>query len=214
MPVRKIPKSFRSVTGRFPSMINGRCIGYESKLEHDYFLRCEFDHTILSYEEQPLQISGVFNGREVVYTLDCLVKYKDDRPNLLVEIKYNDDLQKMDERLETKLARANEYAAENGMRFATVTEKEVNGIDLDNYRLLYRFAKPTQKISQNKTPILDSLRNAGSLTLKALLDSISVHQGVRADYTTAIWHLLYTGEIETDLNIPLGNQSMLRIQNG
>ncbi|ADR35217.1 hypothetical protein Sulku_2558 (plasmid) [Sulfuricurvum kujiense DSM 16994] len=37
-PQRKILKSYRSVTGHFPSIKNNRSVGFESLLEKIYFL--------------------------------------------------------------------------------------------------------------------------------------------------------------------------------
>ena len=56
MPVRKIPKNYRSVTGTFPSYKNKRNIFYESLLERDFYLLLEFNDDVISYEEQPFRI--------------------------------------------------------------------------------------------------------------------------------------------------------------
>ena len=56
MPVRKIPKNYRSVTGTFPSYKNKRNIFYESLLERDFYLLLEFNDDVDSYEEQPFKI--------------------------------------------------------------------------------------------------------------------------------------------------------------
>jgi hypothetical protein len=68
MPVRKIPKNYRSVTGRFPSLKNNRSVAFESTLERDFYLSLEFDEGVESYEEQPLTISGDHNGRAISYS--------------------------------------------------------------------------------------------------------------------------------------------------
>ena len=78
MPVRKIPKTYRSISGRFPSVLNSRLIGYESKLERDFFVTLEFDRTILRYEEQPVRITGVVGGKKISYVPDCLIQYLDE----------------------------------------------------------------------------------------------------------------------------------------
>jgi hypothetical protein len=214
MPVRKIPKSFRAVTGRFPSMKNGRCIGYESKLERDHCLTFEFDNTITGYEEQPVKIDGTFNGRKVTYILDNLVKFNNGRQRLLIEFKYEKDLKESDEKLEAKLKSAQKYAEENNCQFETKSEKGIDSAVFNNYQLLYRFAKPSQKILHNKQLIIKRLQQAGPLSLKELLRSFSDKRIVQADYTPAIWHLLYTGEITTDLNVPISANSEMRITNG
>lgn len=211
MPVRKIPKSFRSVTGRFPSMINGRCMSYESKLERDYFLRLEFDPKILSYEEQPLKVPGTFDGLSIVYIPDCLVTYRDERHPLLVELKYEKELAEKADKLDRKFARLREYAAENEMEFNLVTEKDVYDTALENYRLIYRFAKVPSKFDFKKKSIIGALEHHRELSLKDLLKCLNVQQSIQAEYSPAVWHMLYTREIETDLNRPIGYDSKLRI---
>ena len=48
-PQRKIKKNYRSVTGHFPSLKNGKSIGFESLLEKSYFLSLEFNDDIIFY---------------------------------------------------------------------------------------------------------------------------------------------------------------------
>ena len=50
---RKIKKSYRSITGHFPSIKNNTSISFESKLEKAHFLFLEFDNEVISYQEQP-----------------------------------------------------------------------------------------------------------------------------------------------------------------
>lgn len=214
MPVRKIPKSFRAVTGRFPSRLNKRCVGYESKLEHDYFLTSEFDPTIRCYEEQPVKVSELINGRTVTYVLDCLTTFKDDRPKLLVEVKYTKDLIEQADKLEAKFIRSRKYAAENDLEFRIISEKDLDNVALANYRLIYRFVKPPTKIELQRKLIIEALRKTGTLTLRELKQSFGESRIVQADYTPGIWHMLYTREIETDLSKPINYDTVLRISNG
>jgi len=140
MPVRKIPKSFRSVTGRFPSALNnGRCTGCESRLELEFYLRLEFDRTVRKYEEQPLVIKGEVDGKKISYTPDCLINYLDGKPDRLVEVKFQSELDEHDENLEARLSLGRSYAKENGLVFDVVTEAQIRDAALDNYRLIYRF---------------------------------------------------------------------------
>jgi hypothetical protein len=214
MPVRKIPKSYRSITGRFPSVVNRRCIGYESKLERDSYLRQEFDRTISSYEEQPLRLTGIVNGVKVSYTLDSLYKYNDGKPDRLVEVKYQSELEEKAAELEPRFTLARNHASENGMDFVVVTDLEVNDGFLGNYRLIYRFTKPPNNFGPKRKRIIESLRGAGELTLKDLLLSFGEDLSTHAEYTPSIWHLLYIREIDADLSEPISYDTILRISNG
>lgn len=214
MPVRKIPKSFRAVTGRFPSILNGRCMSYESKLEHDYFLTLEFDSAVRSYEEQPVKIQRAVNDKGRPYVLDCLVTYKDDRPGLLVELKYAEELKEKAAELEVKFARVREYAAENNLEFRVVTEMDLDKVIHANYLLLYRFAKPPVKINFLRQQIKEVLEATDSIRLKDLLKSFGTDLRVQANYTPAIWHMLYNKEIEADITSPINYDTELRMSNG
>jgi len=215
MPVRKIPKTYRSISGRFPSAINnGRCIGYESKLERDFYLRKEFDRTISDYEEQPIRFTGVVNAKNVSYTPDTRINFLDGKPGQIVEVKYQEDLEEMADELEPRFTLAREHTKENGMDFVIATEKEIYAGCLDNYRLIYRFTKPPNNFGPKRELIIAFIESAGELTLKDLLLSFGEDRTIHAEYTTTIWHLLYTGEIEADLSEPIGYQTVLRITNG
>lgn len=215
MPVRKIPKTYRSISGRFPSAINkGRCIGYESKLERDFYQKKEFDRTITSYEEQPIRFTGVVNGKNISYTPDTQIYFRDGKPGQIVEIKYLEELEEKAAELEPRFTLAREHTRENGMDFVIVTEKEIYAGCLENYRLIYRFTKPPKNFGPKRERIIELIENAGELTLKDLLLSFGDDRKVYAEYSTTIWHLLYTGEIEADLSVQIGYQTILRITNG
>lgn len=215
MPVRKIPKTYRSISGRFPSAINkGRCIGYESKLERDSYQKKEFDRTISSYEEQPIRFTGVVNGKKISYTPDTRVYFRDGKPGQIVEVKYQAELEEKADELEPRFTLARNHAKENGMDFVIETEKEIYAGCLANYRLIYRFTKPPRNSGPKRERIIELIESAGELTLKDLLLSFGEDRTVYAEYSTTIWHLLYTGEIEADLSEPIGYQTVLRITNG
>ncbi|ABB33261.1 TnsA endonuclease [Geobacter metallireducens RCH3] len=214
MPVRKIPKTYRSISGRFPSAINGRCIGYESKLERDYYLRLEFDQTIASYEEQPIRLSGSVDGKEVSYTPDCLVKFLDGKPPRIVEVKSQEELDKKAEDLERRFSLARNHVEGQGGEFVIINEKDIYDDALANYRLIYRFVKPPPNIETKRKLIIGILEHAGPLPLRDLLKSLGEDRIAQAHFTRAIWHMLYTREIEADLSKPISHSTILRISNG
>ena len=53
MPVRKIRKNYRSVTGVFTGQKNEGSTEFESTLERDLFTLLEFSPDVLKYEAQP-----------------------------------------------------------------------------------------------------------------------------------------------------------------
>lgn len=215
MPVRKIPKSFRSVTGRFPSVLNnGRCIGCESRLEQEFYLKLEFDRTVRKYEEQPLVIKGEVDGKKISYTPDCLVYYLDGKPNRLVEIKFQSELDEHDANLEARLSLGRSYAKENGLEFEVVTEVQIRDAALDNYRLIYRFVKPPNNFKLHKELILKALSQSDDIPLQDLMQILSKDERIQASMKSTLWHLLFTGDIVTDLSRKIDNSTRLRIRNG
>lgn len=94
MPVRKIPKNYRSVTGTFPSYKNKRNIFYESLLERDFYLLLEFNDDVDSYEEQPFKIYYQRAKLTYRYTPDVLVHYNSVLNQLpcVFEIKMSDEI--------------------------------------------------------------------------------------------------------------------------
>src|SRR5208337_3510207 len=152
VPVRKIPKNYRSLTGYFYSVKNGRGINFESSLERDFYLTLEFQDDVLSYEEQPIYIEYQQNRRKKSYPPDCLVTYKDEsgkRP-LLVEVKFTSELAgKKKEELEEKFSIIKQYAQENGMDFKVITEKEIRvGVYVENLKFLYAHKKAPRNFNQ------------------------------------------------------------------
>lgn len=210
MPVRKIPRTFRSVRGQFPSVKNDRSVAFESTIERDFFLSLEFDPTVRSYEEQPVQISGVVDGKEVTYTPDCLVEYSDDKPLLLAEIKSAEEMEKASTNLLRRLTLAREYAEDNCMVFRVFTEKDIRTPRLETCRFLYGFSAEPRDLASRKEPILTIVSSAGEITLSGLLNRLSPERTIQARFTPVIWHLLFTGELAADLDQQIGYSTIMR----
>lgn len=70
---RKIKKGYRASRGYFPSVKNGKILGYESQLESNFFLSLEFDDTVAFYKEQP-RIEIVVDGKLKKYDVNCYIK--------------------------------------------------------------------------------------------------------------------------------------------
>ena len=76
MPVRKIPRSFRSVTGLLTSRKIGRMIASESTLERDLYTHLDFDPLVRYFEEQPCVIEYENKeGKKARYTPDVIIEF-------------------------------------------------------------------------------------------------------------------------------------------
>ena len=109
MPVRRIPKNYRSVTGLVASDdASHQVTAYESSLERDCIKHLIFNKNVARHEEQPVTISFICAGKQHSYTPDLLITYRNDvapantwKP-LLAEVKYRSDLLKDWPRLKPK----------------------------------------------------------------------------------------------------------------
>jgi len=211
MPVRKIPKNYRSVTGTFPSLKNNRSISFESTLERDFYLSLEFDNSVASYEEQPLTINGNINGCSVSYTPDCLAQHIDDSQTLF-EVKYTTDLEKDAEELAPRFDLAKRYVREHDIAFCIVTELDIRCVKLDNQRFLYAFSLAPKNLTNIQNTILNHLNEP--LTLESLLLSLSPERIKQAAFIPAIWHLVFTGALKIDIDIPITNKSIITVNHG
>jgi len=143
MPVRTVPKNYRSLTGLVPNPRTQSMTAFESSLERDFLLLLDFDPDVEWFEEQPVKI--IYHdakGRRRTYTPDVLVRYRTDPPQarhtkpLLCEVKYRDDLRQHWAEYRPKFRAAQCYARQQGWRFHVVTERHVRTPYLENVKFL------------------------------------------------------------------------------
>lgn len=70
---RVVTRSNARVTGKFPSLKNGRMAHWESSLERDAFLLHEIDPSVSAYREQPAQITFLMGGKIRAHFPDLFV---------------------------------------------------------------------------------------------------------------------------------------------
>jgi hypothetical protein len=213
MPVRKLPRSSRSITGRFPSQKRGGVAQFESTLERDFFLLLEFDPAVRSFEEQPLSIEYQdAGGRLHHYIPDVRIDYhpacSPSFPPHLIEIKYEADLVAQHDALRPKLQAAMRYAAARGWVFRVLTERDIRTPRLANARFLLPYQQlPPDDLAEAR--LIAALERQGPMTPSVLLYPFGSDAEERAHLLCTLWRLLATGRIHTDLERPLGPQSRL-----
>jgi hypothetical protein len=217
MPVRKIPKNYLSVTGVFSSAKNGKSLGYESPLERDLMILLEFDDSVERFEEQPVKIPLAINGKKSKsYVPDILIHYfplesgQAKRP-VLGEVKKTDDLKKNKEKYAPKFDAAASYAAEQGWEWHIFTEKEIRTPYLDNLKFLrqYHSEVPDDEPAQEIIAFFQNAR--GLVTPDLLLQKLCPTESRILKLSPAIWHLISTKRIMTDLKKPLTMKSRLSL---
>jgi hypothetical protein len=142
MPVRKVPKNYLGVRGRFPSVKNDRSLEFESLLERDFMILNEFDDAVEKFEEQPVRVPYKVKKRNRrPYVPDLLVTYRSapgarhKRP-ALYEVKTTGDLAKNKEKYRPKFAAARAFAKERGWDFRLATETLIRRQRLKNLKFL------------------------------------------------------------------------------
>jgi hypothetical protein len=216
MPVRKIPKSYRNVTGLVATDKSDEMTGYESRIEHDCQKLVGFNRNVLKYEEQPVKI--YFNdkeGKQHYYHPDILITYRSDtlpaknwRP-LLVEVKYRSDLFKYWAILKPKFRAGRNYAHEQGVDFAIITDREIYTPYLKNVIFLLESMKcPIDDVdSRLLLAALETMKEADPNTL---LRFITQDNFRKAELLPTLWQLVANYKIRVDLEIPLTMRSPMQ----
>ena len=211
MPVRAIPISHRSVTGRLASRPGQPAIAFESSLERDFALLQLFDLTVESVEEQPVRIDYLTTGgRPSRYTPDFLVIYKSNRPSpRLVEVKYRAELEEKADQYAARFDAARIYAAGRGWRFEVATEETIRTPRLGNARFLLPYRRQAADPG-HCCRLMDTLSTAGSMAVGDLLRSVFPSLEGQQQGLPSLWHLVATGRITADFDQPLTMASPLR----
>lgn len=184
----------------------------ESTLERDWLilLDFDFDDSIERYEEQPLRIDyRDEEGRRRHYFPDVLIFYKDDRPPLLCEVKYRDELKQKWKEMKPKIRAARAYARERGWRFRILTEREIRTPFLANAKFL-RHHRRTEPDDQLQTMIFEKLRKMRRATPSRLMNAIQRDPLKRAEMIPVLWYLVATRHVYADLTQPLTMNTPIR----
>ena len=159
-PVRKIGKSYRTITGRLHLPSLERRIAFESLLERDFFVLQWFDPLMTDMVEQPVKIPYETEaGKRSSYTPDALVCYNG-KPSLLVEVKPARFLRKKKRELQPKFDAARHFAEERGWVFRVFSEKEIRTERFELARYMLRFARESYEKEELRR-IVDVLSDVG-----------------------------------------------------
>jgi len=212
MPVRKIPRNYRHVTGRY-AFLNGKSIAFEGTLERDFLYLMDFDPEVVDVEEQPVKVPVPHGkGRGAYYIPDFLVQRRTENP-WLVEIKQTDDLKQNARDYEAKFKAAQVYAEERDWTFKIVTDQEIRTPKLQNIRLLlsYRNRKVDPGICAR---LLSHASDRATTTLGEILERAFPEPSEQPDILPTLWHLVVTGHFNVNLEAELNLGSLVKRRNG
>ena len=203
LPVRKIPKNYRNLTGVIPSDKSVGSAEFESSLERDVLIYFEFDSSVKSFEVQPVQIEWIDESNKLrTYTPDVLVYFNDRNP-IVYEIKYTEDLSEILLEDKTKFKAAIKFARSKGWRFKFFTENKIGLTYLKNVRFLLPFLKAGPRSETDMDLIDGQLNELSNTSPKQLISSIFSDEFNQADLIPTLWYLVATDQVGIDLNEPL-----------
>lgn len=213
MPVRKVPKSYRNVTGLIATDKSDELTAYESRLERYTQKLIGFNPNVVKYEEQPVTIHFTDKaGRPHKYIPDILVYYREDSTparwwkTLLVEVKYRTTLFEEWSELKAKFLAGRHYAKEHDLDFSIITDQEVITPYLKNVIFLTDYRWRT--INDTHTQLLlDAIKRLRKAHPESLLHHITDNRDVVAELIPALWQLIANYVIGVDLEQPLTMRS-------
>lgn len=193
-PVRHTGRGFRA---KFCSQKNRRMIRCESLLEMGFLHLAEFAKNVVTFEEQPVNISYRLHNRTRRYTPDFKMQWANGE-NWYVEVKPSTKLET--EESQSKFAAIKDYFAAQGDTFITITEKQVQKCVqheqvLNLLRIRGRFQFSTQSSSELTTLPTSSLT----------FENFSSHSGG----ILAAMHLLAARAFSFDLTTQLTNTTLI-----
>lgn len=211
MPVRKIPKNYRNVTGvASHHKATGRAM-FESTLERDFLTLLEFDPAVESFEVQPVTVHWLDESdKERIYTPDVLAYFHSPyHPTTLYEVKYRSELKELWPELKPKFRAALRFARSKGWRFKLITETEVREVRLKNAKFLIPFVKKGPVAEADMDILDDAIQTLNQSTPKDLLAHVYQDEWNRARLLPTLWYLIGTRQVATDLDQPLTMSSSI-----
>ncbi|AZR82957.1 TnsA endonuclease N-terminal domain-containing protein [Thiomicrospira sp. S5] len=211
MPARKIPLSYRNITGHVHSNKSDEYTHFESGLERKALLLCEFDDQIEKFKTQPRRFEFIHDGKKRHYTPDILIKFKDGRL-LYIEVKYRSDLKKDWEKLKPKFKAAiRELKSEPNTRFRIWTEQEILSPFLQNVTFLLPYKnRPFEKY---QLATIQKILSRGQPTpINELLALCSTDEMEQAEFLNTLWYAVANQLVTTDLSTPLNMNQLIWVK--
>lgn len=199
--VRKIKPTRFSVSGFLPFK-ESISIPYESTLERDFLLYFTYLPTVEEIIAQPARILFVKNGMIYPYTPDYLIRFNDERPSLLVEVKPKSKWQTHWKEWKEKWKAAMTFAKQSGCIFHIYDEDKIRHLVLFNINAVQRY-KRLQCDLEDIEVVLNQVKLHGSITIDFLLSRLFTGSLYRVKGLQIIYHLLATKQLTCNWFEPL-----------
>ena len=213
-PVRRLKKSYKTVTGRFFSRKLSRLVQFDSMLEHDFILLLDLHPAVQTIVEQPMAIAWMDEcGERQVYVPDFYVTFRAGNflgrrveKSWIVETKYRTDLLESWHRIRPKLKAGFAEAHRAACTFKVITESFLGSPAVANAAFLRKFVSTTpDRPCDLEVP--QKLRLLGRSTPKVLVSTLAPRKEEQDAYMQAVWIAIAHGRIKFDFEQPLSDSS-------
>ncbi|WP_186785978.1 TnsA endonuclease N-terminal domain-containing protein [Paenibacillus agilis] len=186
----------------------GRKVGLYSDLEFDHFVRVDTNPNVITYCEQPLEISYVCNEKIHTSIFDMWIKYQDGE-EVFVEIKYSIELKPHHHRYSRtmrQIGAQQKWCEENGYKHIVMTEASIreSRIERENRIKMLSIVSNMQK-PDNTEKILCAIK-MGRCTIQELLRKLDSEFTINKMINICAW-LMYTGVVCTNITETLWGHS-------
>jgi hypothetical protein len=201
--------AFKKTIGKFPSLKMGRTVKWESQIERDFLYLLEFDHDVLIFHEQPVEILYAYRTKTGKYYPDFYVKRISCKE--LVEVKPSSKLRDPENKI--KFLAGEEYCRGRGWIFRVVTDEQIREESLlENIKLLNRYAAVDVPAEFRHYALALVETNGGEMCLVELITMSKEKFGQAA--INNIYSLLYHQSLYANLKKPLTNLTTIKLIKG
>lgn len=206
-PVRKIPKNYRNITGKFSTRKASQLISYESKLERDFLYLFDFESIVLKIVEQPITIRYKKDDKTYKYTPDFYLETPSGHNNIIIEIKYYSDLKKDFQDLKPKFKAIKQHIENNEIDFYIFTDL-CEYIQNDDYKFNIHFLLNYNELPSEHYSIVKGLFTP-YISIQELVSKYSDDKFKQLNLLNSLWCMIRRKIILIDLHKKLTMNTQL-----
>ena len=203
-PSRRIPKNYRNITGKFSSKKSDRLISYESKLERDFLYLFEFENIVLRIVEQPITIKYTIDDKQYSYTPDFYLETPSGHNNIVIEVKYKNELKKNFKKLKPKFMAMKKYIKEKKKEvdFYIFTD-ECLYIKSDEYKFNVNFLLNYNDLPNNHFEIVKEIFQP-YISIQEVLNQYSPDKFKQLELLNSVYCMIRRKILIIDMELKLG----------
>lgn len=205
MVVRRITNhGYLKRIGKFPSLKIGRMVWWESPLERDYIHLLEADGSVSFYQEQPLRIRFILDGKEYFYTPDFLVK----RPPVIQIVEVKPEKKIHSEENQRRFRAATKACCQRGYQFVVATDTMIRVQPrLDNIKSFWKYSRTPLDSPRYHIYCQEFFARRSEIAFEELLQ-LFTSKGISK---RVVYALLYWGFLRVDLMRQVDNDSLVSL---